>query len=361
MAARPRLRKHAHFPPNLHEPRPGYYTWRNPLDGKTHVIGRVSVAQAIQEANEANLAAEGLQPRKTPAEQISSGSNTVAELLEKMEVPTKKNTVISRRYQDKIIRNAIGGIACADLTVKNIADLLEAMKAAGKLAAAKMVRARLIAVCARGAALGWMPTNPVLITEKITAETKRGRLSLEMFNAILAKAPDVAPWLQNAMLLALVSGQDRSTVGRWLRSSVSDGIASVQRSKTKVVLEIPLELRLDAIGLSLRDVIARCKASYVVSKYLIHHMADRGNVKRGAPIALGTISMAFAEARRLAGIPDENAPSFHEIRSLAKRLYDEQGNVDTKQLLGHMTERMSELYANSRGLEPIRVQIKKAS
>ena len=50
-------------------------------------------------------------------------------------------------------------------------------------------------------------------------------------------------------------------------------------------------------------------------------------------------------------------PTFYHSRYC---LYDAQGNVDTKQLLGHLTEHMSELYANNRGLEPIRVNIKKA-
>ncbi|KAE8757360.1 hypothetical protein FSO04_24380 [Paraburkholderia madseniana] len=360
MAARPRQRKHAHYPPNLHEPRPGYFTWRNPMDGRTHVIGRIPLAQAIQEANEANLKAEELAPRKTLAERLSIAPETVAVLLEKMPAPTAKNTVITRRYQDKIIREKLGAIACADLTTKHISELLEELKGAGKMRAAKMVRDRLIAVCAKGAALGWMASNPAQITEKVKAPTRRQRLGLETFNAILEKAPQVAPWLENAMLLALVSGQDRSTVGRWPRSSTRGGIAIVKRSKTHVTMEIPVALRLEAVGLSLDEVISRCKATGIVSKYLIHHMSDRGNVARGAAISLGTISSAFADARKLAGIEGDDAPTFHEIRSLSKRLYDAQGNVDTKALLGHLTERMSEMYANSRGLEPIRVRINAA-
>ena len=48
-------------------------------------------------------------------------------------------------------------------------------------------------------------------------------------------------------------------------------------------------------------------------------------------------------------LPDgKGAPTFHEIRSLSKRLYDEQGNVDTKALLGHRTEKMGALYADPR-------------
>jgi hypothetical protein len=69
------------------------------------------------------------------------------------------------------------------------------------------------------------------------------------------------------------------------------------------------------------------------------------------------ISHAFTEARKLAEIPDEGAPTFHEIRSLSKRLYDAQGNVDTKALLGHTTEQAADIYADPRGIEPIRVRI----
>jgi hypothetical protein len=35
----------------------------------------------------------------------------------------------------------------------------------------------------------------------------------------------------------------------------------------------------------------------------------------------------------------------------------EQGGIDTKALLGHMSDAMADLYANSRGLEPVKVRI----
>jgi integrase len=47
-------------------------------------------------------------------------------------------------------------------------------------------------------------------------------------------------------------------------------------------------------------------------------------------------------------------PSFHEIRSLAKRLYDAEG-VNTKDLLGHKTERMAATYADGRGYDWVTV------
>jgi hypothetical protein len=114
---------------------------------------------------------------------------------------------------------------------------------------------------------------------------------------------------------------------------------------------------MNAIGYSLEEVIVRCKSTGVVSKYLIHQI--RGNVKapRGSAIKLATISEKFLEARRLAGYTADNEPTFHEIRSLSKRTYMEQDGVDTKALLGHLTDAMADLYANSRGLEPLKVKI----
>ena len=77
---------------------------------------------------------------------------------------------------------------------------------------------------------------------------------------------------------------------------------------------------------------------------------------------LATVSASFTAARRLAGIPDvlrdgTLAPTFHEIRSLAKREYVKQGGVDTLALLGHTDEKTGEIYADGRGVEPVMVKV----
>ncbi|WP_454752038.1 hypothetical protein [Cupriavidus necator] len=68
-------------------------------------------------------------------------------------------------------------------------------------------------------------------------------------------------------------------------------------------------------------------------------------------IAIGLIRSIGHRARHA-----EDAPTFHKILSLCM----EQGGIDTKALLGHMTDAMADLYANSRGLEPIKVRINAA-
>ena len=360
MAARPRIRKRANWPEHLHEPRPGYFTWLDPRDKKTHILGRMPLAQAIHEAQEANLIVENAKATRTLAERLTQTESTIADLVKRMPTEGQKaSTIKHRSYLDGVIVRELGTIVCRELTTKHIADFIEPISASGKKRWALSLRNRLITICRRGTSLGWMTINPAVETERPRAKTKRRRLTLEEFQAIYARAPEVADWLQNAMLLALVSGQDRSTVGRWQRSFSSGDVVLLQRSKTSIKIEIPLALRLDAIGMSLGDVIAKCKSTGVVSKYLIHHIRNQGRAKTGTHVKLGSISNAFAEARTLAGIPnDDSSPTFHEIRSLAKRLYDAQGNVDTKALLGHMTDAMAEMYADSRGIAPVKVSIK---
>jgi hypothetical protein len=166
------------------------------------------------------------------------------------------------------------------------------------------------------------------------------------------------------MLLAVVSGQDRSTIAGLRRSSIGPEFLAVRRGKTAVRIEIPLALRLDALGLTLRDALAACGSSVrslaAGRDYVVHHAIEHGRAPLGSRVHPDRISHAFAEARELAQVkpdPGRTAQTFHEIRSLAKRLYADQGGVDSKALLGHLTEKMSDLYADPRGVAPIRVKL----
>lgn len=360
MAARPRIRKRANWPEHLHEPRPGYFTWRDPRDGKTHILGRIPLAQAIHEAQEANMIVESAKATRTLAERLESQKRTMRDLIAKMSKEgLSPSTIRSHADWDKAIAAKLGDRDCASVTTRDIAEMIEEIRERGKHRWAKSIRSRLIVLFKKALSLGWVERNPAAVTEEVRPKVMRKRLTLEQFNAILKEAPDVAWWLPNIMLLALVSGQSRATLAAWPRNSVKDGEAVVFREKTKRWIAIPVALRMDAIGLSLADVIARCKSD-VISPYLIHHPRNNGRTKLGSAINLGTISAAFAEARKKAGIPDENAPSFHELRSLSKRMYLKQGGVDTRALLGHSSEAVAAIYADNRGIEPIKVKINAA-
>jgi hypothetical protein len=351
---RPRDRRRRDWPTGLREPRPGYFTWRGP-DGKEMAIGRVPLAHAKEEARVAN---EYLQAKKPSLlERLTGAANTVAELLERMPVAEKANTLKSQRSLDKKIKAKLGALPCHALTVKHCADLIEGEIEAGRLRTSQALRSRLDAVCKRGQQLGWLEFNPAEPTQTVEVVTMRERLSLEVFRAILEQAPNVNEWLRGAMLLALLTGQDRATLAALERTAIGAEFLTVNRGKTGVTIEIPLRLRLEAVGMTVSDALAACRSN-VVSKYryVIHHAREFGNAPLGSSIHPDTMSHAFAQARELAGIAGDNPPTWHEIRSLSKRLYLEQGDVDTKALLGHKTERMSEMYADPRGSAPIRVK-----
>jgi enterobacteria phage integrase len=367
MAPARRNRKRRDWPRGLYEARPGYFVYREPgADGKQHTIGEVEEDDAIHQALLANE--HFRKGRVSLLDKITGAAHTVADLLKEIPAATKTNTLKSNRSLDKKIVAAIGAVACAKLETKHCADVIEAEAKAGKARSAQALRSRLIVMCQRGLELGWLKNGNVAEdTRRPDAEVQRGRLSLEMFQAIYAAAPQVNEWLQGAMMLALVTGQDRVTVATMQRKHVQviDGQKAlvVNRSKTEATNEpfaIPLSLRLDVVGMTLEDVLQ--SQANIRSAHFVHHRQNYGNAPMGAPIFPDNISRSFTTARELAGIPDvlpdgKGAPTFHEIRSLSKRLYDKQGGVDTKALLGHASETASALYAKTRGSEIALVKV----
>lgn len=354
-AAARRSRRRQGWPRGLYEPRPGYYVYRA-RDGQVYVIGRVELDVAIAEAAAANL--HELDASPALVERMTGAHHTLADVIAKMPAARTKATAVAYGSWDKLITAGVGHKACHALTVADCAALVEGIHASGREHTAKQVRSRLIMVCKRAMQLGWMDVNPAAVTGAPQAEVKRGRLTMDTFWRIHERAGEVAEWLPHAMLLALVTGQDRSTVCAMERSHVRDGHLLVWRGKTRRTnrpVEIPLTLRLDAAGVSLAELVAR--KTGVISKHLVHHTAHHGTTPAGSPVQPDAVSAAFTAARKLAKVGGANPPTFHEIRSLAKREYQKQGNVDTKQLLGHSSDSAAAVYEDPRGIEPIRVRV----
>lgn len=355
-AAARRVARRRDWPRGLYEPRPGYYVWRHPHTKETFALGYVPLAHARTQAIAANQhIADSALPDLVAM--IKGETQTMAALVVKIPAPAKASSAKTFRALDKIITGALGNKLCGELTVKDCADLISSIHASGKEHQAQAVRGRLSTICRRAQEMGWMQTNPAAVTAKPRASVSRSRLSLDQFNAILEHATEFLP---QAMLLALITGQDRSTVAAMKRSDVKDGRLICQRKKTagsNAPIAIPLSLRLDAIGLSLEDVLKKHRR---LVPHFVHHTVDYPGTPAGSPVHVDTISEAFTAARKAAkidGADGKEPPTFHEIRSLAKRLYKAQGGVDTKTLLGHSTEAMSELYEDARDETPIEVQI----
>ncbi len=130
---------------------------------------------------------------------------------------------------------------------------------------------------------------------------------------------------------------------------IQDGYLHVVQRKTGNPLKISLDVRLEAIGMSIGDMVAVCR-DRVVSPYLIHHTKRRTTSELGDPVHKDTISRGFARARSLVGIGGEHPPTFHEIRSLSARLYQAESR-DPQLLLGHRDPKTTLLYKDGRGYE----------
>lgn len=193
----------------------------------------------------------------------------------------------------------------------------------------------------------WIDRNPAAQVKAQQVTVQRNRLTLEQWTAIHAHAEtDMPPWVARMMVLALVSGQRRSDVGKMRFSDVWDGHLHVVQAKGKgrVRLALPLSMRLDAIGVTLGGAIEACHEYAPGDDHLLRKST-------GKPPGLPSLSARFEEARdAVLPVCKSGSPaSLHECRSLSERLYREQG-VNTMVLLGHTTQQMTDMYNDDRGL-----------
>lgn len=103
---------------------------------------------------------------------------------------------------------------------------------------------------------------------------------------------------------------------------------------------------MDAIGMTLGDVIEHCRGSAKPGNTLLRKAG-------GGAIEESSLSARFHETivAVLGGASHQlyQWPSLHEVRSLSARVYHAQG-VDVQTLLGHKHAEMTEVYKDDRGL-----------
>lgn len=369
MASRPRSTKKRGWPDGLYE-RSGYFSWRNPLTGKEMGIGRVPVGEAKAQASEANIAVQGLKDKPRLVDRLAGNADTTFRAwLVFYEGMLKDRELASntRKQYKALVKQAREAYAdCLELplervTTKLIAEGINAVKKT-RTRTAQAMRSRLIDAFDCAIAEGWVQVNPVRVTQEPTVKVNRARLTWEVFKQVYDALP--AGRLRNAVALALVTGQARETIVDGLFADIGPvsrpGLEPVEcwrvtRGKTGAMIAIPLDLRLNVFGLSLREVVKQCRSTGIVSKHLIHNITrpKSGGGKIGGPVHMDHLSREFTDAVAALGLDwgDKTAPTFHELRSLSKRLYQTQGGVNTKDLLGHQTEQMSTLYGDGRGAE----------
>lgn len=350
------------WPAGLYERR-GYYSWRSPVDGREYGIGR-DRDEALAEATEANLHVLGISTKARLIDRLTgSGDRTLGAWIEKFRKALDKrdlaaNTKKTNAWRLRQIEALLGAdTPIARIETLQIAEALETYTDAGKARAAQSLRSCMLDLFRGAVAAGWIRENPVIVTERVTVEVQRARLTFDIFTKLYEQTKHT--WLRNAMALAIVSAQARDNIASATFTEIRDGGWWFERTKTGKKIMLPLELRLDRFGMSLEDVVRQCRRSGAVSKYLIHQTRPRGNSPVGQRIFVDTMSKAFAAEVDALGMTwgDRTPPTFHELRSLSERLYKEQGNVDTQQLLGHEDARTTRMYDDARGAEYARVKV----
>lgn len=361
MAARPRAKGRREWPTGLSESRPGYFMWLNPITKAYVKIGRVPLADARMQAMEANLWAAGQMGKLRLLDRLEQKDKTVSEWLEEWYGGLKfaDNTMRSYRTSIKAISAEIGEHALGRLSVHDAAKALDAIRETRGARTAQACRSAMKAAFGKAIAKGHMQTNPAQVTEAQKVVVARTRFTTESFSKVWAEMAGAPTWLRHAVLLAMLTGLRREDVSALKFSDVTDDhlLVTPLKNQGKVKIAIPLALHSQFMKTSLKEAIAECRRTGVVSQFMVHQTEPTSNSAPGKRISLNTISSRFTEYVVKALGEGKNLPTFHELRSLCKRTYMEQGGVDTKALLGHTTEETAALYANSRGAEFQKVKL----
>jgi len=275
-----------------------------------------------------------------------------------------ENTLRSRKSAIKALELLLGAhTPIGEITVRNIVSALESYNDRPRMK--QSLRSTAIEIWKDSIQEGWVSDNVPAKTRSTTVVVMRSRLTLEDFTKIhqvALKQKDI--WIARSMELALVTAQRREDISdmefRQSQGSTAwldkDALYVIQ-GKTSNRLKIPLDVSIN--GLTLADVVKSCRNA-VVSRWLVHHVVKRTNSSPGDQVWRDTISRRFADMRDLAGVvgtEGKEPPSFHEIRSLAIRLYASKYGKDFAQsIAGHKDSATTDIYCDSRGSEWIQIR-----
>ena len=375
---RPRKLGNKALPANLYrklDKRTGkvYYTYRNPQTGKDHGLGTDpeaavndahSLNSTIYQSIKAAVLLAIVKP-KTDAVTIETVFARHLKLIESRGLAPR--TLKNKKTFVNSLKLSLGkDTIFSSVTVRDIVEILNNYE--DRPGALIGVRAEAIDIWKNAIQEGWADDNIPLKTRNKTNKVKRSRLTLEDFKRIHVAALDMKQtWLARAMELALVSAQRVSDIAvlefRQRKNSTAwidgDNMCVMQiKSGYATKLRIPLSVGLN--DWSIGNVIKSCRDN-IATNWVIHHSAHRVKALPGDKVRATTIATAFADARNRAGIAIEKGrtpTTFHEIRSLAIRMYKEKyGNDFGQAIAGHKNAATSALYSDLRGAEWIQVKV----
>lgn len=343
---RPRSKARAGWPDNLYPNRDGF-KYRHPVTRKETFMGK-DKARAFAAAKKLNaLLIDG----GDLVAKVAGTGKTVADAIQVFQaddVPGrgwKESTAAEYAIVVRRIERDIGDRELERYTVKECAEYVRQAKGARGRNTRRLVLSWIFACALQE---GWMEFNPAEQTRRFTFERQRDRLTLETFTAIRKQAE---PWLQNAMDLSLMTLLRREDIACARFSDQRDGNLCIVPAKTEDSTLVKLAIKVTD---DLAALIARCRDD-VVSPYLVHRLPEKARPqhKRAkdrnhhTQVLPEQITRAFKDARDKAGIKGQNAPTFHEVRSLGGALLMTQKGWTLEQvqaLMGHASTTMTKVY-----------------
>ena len=201
---------------------------------------------------------------------------------------------------------------------------------------------------------------------RINSKVRR-RLSLKDYQQIHLAAP---LWLQTAMDLALQTSHARLEVSRikyaikqpgegicgcvWFDEPKDDIYGTLYIHRQKVQYKEASHVAIP-IGPVLKDIIDRSRDN-VASPYVVHRLPlKRSNptskeVRHPTQVAPDYLSRSFSALRDEVGVgdglPEEQRPTFHEIRALSAFLFNKQG-IDPQGRMAHSDSKSTKIYTEN--------------
>lgn len=328
-----------------------YFSYRHPQTGRRHGLGANK-----QKANAygRTLNTRLIIPDDRVGEIMGTAGHTMSALIKayRKEVIAEQvlspGTLQNKGYRLDRFEKDIGGRDVASMDVLSVSEYLNENFTRDSYVKHRGMLADLFRFAKTK---GWYPSerdNPAEITYSKTDYGKdRQRMTLDQYRAIHAIAPH---WMQIAMELAMVTLQGRHEVVHLKYSDEKDDALYITRQKTKknewAHLRIP-------VTPEIRDIISRSR-DQVISPFVVHRAPTRRVRAEGREHWTQLMPNNFTEQFRqlrdqtglFDGMPKEQRPTFHEIRSLGSWLYEKAGYSKgyVQALMAHSDEKMTAYY-----------------
>jgi integrase len=319
-------------------------------------VNRIMAEQALNQTNVLIDLAIKQTTQKEPSIRVKGWVEKYAQIQhQRVKAGEIKEITMNQKLERaNVLARRLGPAFLNQVDTRAIAAILDEYLDMGKSRMAQQLRSVWSEVFKEAQHAGEVPPgyDPAQATRQPFHRIKRARLSLEDWKKIYKKAAEVSSYAPNAMLLAIVTGQRRADIVNMKFSDIWDGHLHIEQSKRGRKIAIPLTLRCEALGITLDDVVRKCR-DRIVSKWLIHHTVAHSGTKPGDCVDEQSLSRTFREARTMAGITcpkGKTLPGFHEQRSLSERVYRDQG-INTQKLLGHKRASQTDQYNDDRGLD----------